>query len=65
MQQVVQAGVQLTVAAPRAVEVAAHDEPLFGRDELVEDVGELVAEQPCDSAGWPLDADDCDVVHRP
>ena len=45
VQQVVQVGVELTVTAPRAVEISAHNEPLLGRDELVEDVGELIAEQ--------------------
>jgi len=38
VQQVVQVGVELTVTAPGAVEISAHDEPLLGRDELIEDV---------------------------
>ena len=35
MQQVVQVGVELTVTAPGAVEISAHDEPLLGRDVLL------------------------------
>jgi len=35
VQQVIQVGVELTVTAPGAVEISAHDEPLLGRDELV------------------------------
>ena len=64
MQQVIQVGVELTVTAPGAVEISAHDEPLLGRDELVEDVGELIAEQSCNGTGWTVDANDGNVVRR-
>ena len=38
--------------------------PLLGRDELVEDVGELIAEQSCNGTGWTVDANDGNVVRR-
>ena len=38
--------------------------PLLGRDELVEDVGELISEQSCDYTGWTVDANDGNVVRR-
>ena len=66
VQQVVQVGValSLTVTAPGAVEIFADDEALLGRDELVEDVGELIAEQSCNGTGWTVDANDGNVVRR-
>jgi len=64
VQQVVQVGVELTVSAPGAVEISAHDEPLLDRDELIEDVGELISEQSCYFIEWTVDANDSNVVRR-
>ena len=57
LQQIIQVAVKLPSVDSGTVEIATDDEPLLGSYEMVQHVCELLAEEPRDSAGRSVDAD--------